>query len=307
MRHKLSAGAYFKRYYQLYLLALPGMACILLFSYIPIFGWYMAVSDYQIGKQIWEAPFAGFKYFREFFIDSGEALSVIRNTLVMNVGTLVLSLSLAMLFAIMLHEMRGRRYKKLVQSVTFFPYFLSWVMLYSVVYSLFSNSDGAVNNTLMRWGLIQKPINLMGDPKLSWVEIISLNIWNGLGYDSVIFIAAIASIPAEQFEAAQIDGATRWQKIWYVTLPNLLGTLSVLLIMSVGWLFNSGLDKYFLFTNSMNIETMEVFDYYVYRYGMKLFNYSYATAVSVTQALVSIILITGVNAFARHHSEHAIF
>lgn len=297
---------FFSRYYQLYLMALPGMLCILIFSYVPLVGWWMSVSDYQVGKSIWKGKFVGLKYFKEFFIDSGEALNVIENTLVMNICSMILGLFFAMIFAILLKEMRGKVYKKIVQSVTFFPYFLSWVMMYAVVYSLFSNSSGAVNDTLLKLGIIKKPINLMGDPKLAWLEMISVNLWNGLGYDSVIFIAAIAGIPEEQYEAAQIDGATRGKRIWYITLPNLWGTLRVLLIMYTGWLMSSNLDKYFVFTNTMNIERMEVFDYYVYRYGLKLFNYSYATAVSVVQALVSIVLILSVNGIAKKRGDNSL-
>lgn len=294
---------------QRYLLMMlfPAMLCITLFSYLPLTGWVMAFTDYQVGKSMWRAPFAGLKYFREFFVDSGEAFAVIRNTLVMNVLSLLLGLVAAMAFAILLKEVRSRTLQKSVQYATFLPYFMSWVILYAVVYSLFSVSNGAINETLVALKLLDAPLNVLGDPQYSWTLIICVNIWNSLGYNSVIFIAAIAGINGEEYEAAEIDGAGRWVRIRYITIPHLIPTLMVLLIMNAGWLLNSGLDQYFIFTNSMNMEKMEVFDYYIYRYGLKLFNYSYATAVSIIKTGVSILLLIGVNRLARKVNGRALF
>ncbi|MEA4890010.1 MAG: ABC transporter permease subunit [Clostridiaceae bacterium] len=292
---------------ELYFMALPGLLIILVFTYIPIFGWYMAFSNYQLGKSIWDAQFIGLKYFKEFFIDSTEALSVIRNTLVMNISTLVLSLFSALAFAILLQELRNHRFMKVIQTVSFFPYFMSWVILYAVIYSLISVTNGAFNTTLLKLGWISEAKNILGDSRYSWLLIICVNIWNGLGYNSVIFISAIAGIGSEQYESAQIDGANRFQKILYITVPNLVPTLVVLLIINTGYVFNSGLDQYFIFTNTLNISTMEVLDYYIYRYGMKLMNYSYATAAGIIKTFISIILIFIVNGLAKKYSDKSIF
>lgn len=298
-----------KIYNQRYLLfmLLPALICITLFSYAPIFGWVMAFTDYQVGLSMWSAPFVGLKHFKEFFMDSGEAFGVIRNTLVMNVLSLLIGLFLALVFAILLREVNSKRLQKSVQYATFLPYFMSWVILYAVVYSLFSVSNGAINETLMALHIISKPLNILGDPKYSWALIVGVNTWNSLGYNSVIFIAAIAGIPQEQYEAAEIDGAGRWAKIINITVPNLIPTLMVLLIMNTGWLLNNGLDQYFIFTNSMNMEKMEVFDYYIYRYGLKLFNYSYATAVSIIKTGVSILLLIIVNRVSKKNYGRSLF
>jgi len=180
-------------------------------------------------------------------------------------------------------------------------------VLYSVIYSMFSVGSGAVNQTLVNMGILKEPVNLLGDAAYSWFLIVAVNTWNSLGYSSVIFIATIAGIPDELYEAAEMDGASRFGKIVYITIPNMVPTLIILLIMNSGWIFNSGLDQYFMFTNPTNMSTMEVFDYYIYRYGMKLFNYSYATAVGIVKTLVSFILLILVNRLSRRYSGKALF
>lgn len=294
------------RYRQLYLMLLPALAAVGVFTYAPLFGWWMAFSDYKLGKPIFNAPWAGLKYFIEFFTDTAGAGHVIVNTLVMNVASLVLGLLCALAFAVFLKEVRWRWFRRMVQSISFFPYFMSWVIIYAVVYALFS-SDGAVNSTLHSLGLIDKSINVLGNPKSSWGLIITVNVWNILGYNSVMFIAAIAGIPEEQYEAARIDGATRYHEIRHVTLPNLVPTLVVLLILGSGSIFNSYLDQFFIFTNTLNISTMEVFDYYIYRFGLKLGNFSYATAVGVVKTLVSVILLVGINWISRKATDQSLF
>ena len=291
---------------QLYLMLLPAVVAVVIFTYAPLFGWWMAVSDYQLGKPILQAPWAGFKYFIEFFTDSAGAGQVILNTVVMNVSSLVLGLVCALAFAIFLKEVRFHKFRRFVQSASFFPYFMSWVIIYAVIYALFSN-DGAVNATLQSLGLIDRSINVLGNPKASWGLIIAVNVWNILGYNSVMFIAAIAGIPEEQYEAARIDGATRFHEMRHVTLPNLVPTFVVLLILGSGSIFNSYLDQFFIFTNTLNISTMEVFDYYIYRFGLKLGNFSYATAVGVVKTLVSLILLVGVNWISRKATDRSLF
>ncbi len=291
---------------QLYLMLLPAVVAVAVFTYAPLFGWWMAFSDYQIGKSIFDAPWAGFKYFIEFFTDTAGAGHVIINTVVMNVSSLVLSLVCALAFAVSLKEVRWRKFRRFVQSASFFPYFMSWVIIYAVIYALFSN-DGAVNASLQSLALIDKPINILGNPATSWGLIILVNVWNILGYNSVMFIAAIAGIPDEQYEAARIDGATRFHEMWHVTLPNLIPTLIVLLILGSGSIFNSYLDQFFIFTNTLNISTMEVFDYYIYRFGLKLGNFSYATAVGVVKTLVSLVLLVGVNWISRKATDQSLF
>jgi putative aldouronate transport system permease protein len=291
---------------QLYWMILPAMVAVAVFTYAPLFGWWMAFSDYKLGKPIFDAQWVGLKYFIEFFTDSAGAGQVIVNTVVMNLASLLLSLVCALVFAIFLKEVRWPKFRRFVQSASFFPYFMSWVIIYAVIYALFS-SDGAVNASLQSIGLIDKPLNILGNAKTSWGLIITVNVWNILGYNSVMFIAAIAGIPEEQYEAARIDGATRYHEMLHVTLPNLIPTLIVLLILGSGSIFNSYLDQFFIFTNTLNISTMEVFDYYIYRFGLKQGNFSYATAVGIVKTLVSLVLLIGVNWLSRKTTDQALF
>ena len=304
-KHRNLRKIYRQRY--AYIMLLPALICTILFSYLPLSGWIMAFTDYKVGKSMWSAPWTGLKQFKYFFLESGDAFPVIRNTVVMNVFSILLGLGAAFFFAILLNEVKSRMFSKLVQSASFFPYFMSWVVLYAVIYSMFSMGSGAVNTTLMNIGMIKEPMNILGNTAYSWFLIVAVNTWNSLGYNSVIFIATIAGIPREMYEAAEMDGAGRFSKIAYVTIPNMIPTLIVLLIMNSGWIFNSGLDQYFVFTNPTNMETMEVFDYYIYRYGMKLFNYSYATAVGIIKTMVSLVLLVFVNKLSRKYGGKSIF
>lgn len=291
----------------LYIMLFPALIGVAIFSYIPLSGWYMAFTSYRVGRSMWEAPWAGLYQFKSFFLESSDALSIIRNTVIMNVLTILVGLSTSFLFAILLKEVRFKAFGKFVQTVSFFPYFMSWVILYSLIYAMFAVESGAINQTLVELGILNEGLNILGDKAYSWWLIVVVNTWNYLGYNSVIFIASIAGIPEEQYEAAEIDGADRFQRVLYVTIPHMIPTLIVLLIMNSGWIFNSSLDQYFCFTNATNRETMEVFDMYIYRYGLKLLNYSYATAVGLLKTVFGFTMLIIVNNLSRRYSEKSIF
>ncbi len=288
----------FKQRY-LYAMMMPAFICILVFNYLPLAGWLMAFKNYQTGLSLWKAEWIGLEQFRTFFVESSDFIYVIKNTLVMNVGSLVVNMFIAVTFAILLKELRVPLFSKTIQTVSFFPFFISFVTVYSVFYVLFAVNSGAINESLMNLGILKEPINVLGDEKYSWLIIILMNAWKSTGYNTIIFLSTIASIPAEEYEVANIEGAGRFQTIFYVTLPNMMPTIVVLLIMNSGWLFSSNLEQFFLFTNPTNWSTMEVFDMYIYKFGLKQLNYSYATAVGIIKSLVSIALLMGVNAVAK--------
>ncbi len=292
----------FKQLYKqkyLFLMVSPAVLFVLVFNYSTLGGWIIAFKDYKIGLDIRESAWVGLHNFKSFLFTNDDYIYLIRNTLMMNFGILIVSLGGAMLFAILLNELKSRHFTKFVQTASFFPFFISWVIVYSISSSLLSVSNGVFNETLIRWGILENGINLLGDPKYAWGLAIFINLWKTLGYNGVIFIAAIASISPELYEAAEIDGANRWHKIKYVTIPGLMTTLVVLLILNSGWILNSNWDMYFLFTNSMNWEKMEVLDMYIYKYGLKLTNYPYATAVGILKSIVSILLIFSVNKLSK--------
>lgn len=286
---------------------LPAFACIFVFHYVPLAGWIIAFKNYNVGSSLLEAEWIGLSQFKTFFLETSDFVYIIRNTLVMNVLTLIVTLSSSFCFAILINELPSRRTARVVQTVSFFPFFVSWVITYSIIHALFSASTGAINVALIRLGIIEKGLDVLGGERYAWPLIVAMNGWKSLGYGSVIFLAAIAGIPREQFEAAEIDGAGRFGRIWHVTVPNMMPTLVVLLILNSGWILSSDFSQYFLFTNPTNWERMEVFDMYVYKFGLKLLNYPYATAVGIVKTVVSLFILLNVNLISRKVHGRAIF
>lgn len=281
------------------LMLLPGFLAILFFTYLPLSGWYLAFSDYKLGGSIFGGQWVGLKYFKKILMESSDLEYLVRNTLVMNGVSMLLNIVVALAFAIMLKEFFWKPGAKAVQTVAFFPYFVSWTIIYSVASALLSVNSGAINQALVRAGILSEGWNVLGDAKYSWGLIIVLNLWKTAGYNTVIFLSAIAGIPMEQYEAAALDGAGRIQQITHITLPNLLPTASVLLIMNAGWILNSNLEQFFVFQNATNWSKMEVLDMYIYKFGLKMLDFSYATAMSIIKTIVSILMLLVVNAITK--------
>ena len=279
----------------LLLMLLPAFLCIIFFNYFPLSGWYIAFSEYKLGGSIFGGEFVGFKYFLKIIQESSDLGYLIRNTLVMNGVSIFLNIFSALVLAILLKEIRWNRGSKLIQTVTFFPYFVSWVISYAIVWSLLAVNSGAINQVLKNNGVIQKGLNVLGDPKYSWTLVILLNLWKNIGYNTIIFLSSIAGIPTEQYEAAALDGANRFQKVRYITLPNLLPTAAVLLIMNAGWVLNSSLEMMFIYNNATNWSRMETLDMYIYKFGLSMLDFPYATAMTIIKTIVSILLLLFVN------------
>ncbi len=285
--------------HRLYIMMIPMLVAVTLFCYIPLSGWAMAFTDYQLGGSMFGGEFIGLKQFGYFFTQAVDSSYVIRNTLVINLSSLAINLVSACAFAILLNEVRTSSLRRIVQSFSFFPFFVSWVITYSIFNSFLSMQTGVINVLLKDAGLIDKGINFLSDAKYSWGLILFVNFWKSIGYNSVIFLAAISGIDQEQYEAASIDGASHMQKIRHITLPGLMPTLVMLLIMNSGWIFSSNFEEFNLFSNSVNWQTMEVLDVYVYRYGLKLLDYSYATAVGIIKTVASLVMFFLVNLVAK--------
>jgi len=296
-----------KRQRYLLLMLAPAFILTVIFAYLPLGGWVLAFKKFQLGKSIFSGQWTGLLQFKRFLIDGSDFAYLIRNTLVINILSVIQNILMAVVFAILLSEVRTKPLAKSVQTVTFFPYFISWVITYSVVWSLLAVRSGAINQFLISAGIIKKGINIMGDARYSWPFMIYLNLWKYTGYNTIIFLATISGIAQEQYEAAAIDGAGRFSRIWFVTLPHMIPTMVILLILNSGWIFNSNLEQFFIFTNSTNQETMEVLDMYVYKFGLKLLDYPYATAVGILKTSVSVLLLLAVNWISKKVSGSAIF
>ena len=290
-----------------YLMLLPVLIVVALFTYKPVVYWVIAFKDYKIGKSIFAGEWVGFRYFVEFFKDSGDALNVFKNTLGYNLTNLVVGTLSAMAFAILLNEIQHKKLQRFIQSASIFPFFVSWVITYSFCRAFFSTGTGLFNTILMKAGIIKKGFNILGDTRYTFGLVVFANLWKGLGYSTVIYLSTIAGIDQEQYEAADIDGAGRWNKIRYITIPSLMGTMAVLLVLNSGSLLSSNFDMFYQFSNPTNQTATEVFDMYVYRFGLKLARYPYATAVGIFKTATSLALVLFSNSFYHRMTGRSIF
>ncbi|WP_026657984.1 ABC transporter permease subunit [Butyrivibrio sp. AC2005] len=282
--------------YQLFLLVLPFIVLVLLFSYYPLYGWLYAFYDYKPPKTLANSAFVGFKWFASLVstdVKVKQLIQVLKNTFAMSGLTLGTSW-LPMLFAVFLNEIRGVKFRKFVQTVTTLPNFVSWVMVYSIAFSLF-NSTGMMNSLLMKMGVISTPILFLQSSEHVWFTQWLWLTWKNLGWAAIMYIAAISSIDDELIQAAKVDGATRMQVIWHITIPSLLPTYFVLLVLNVANFLNNGMEQYYVFQNAFNKDYIQVLDLYVYNMAMGSGGYSVSVAISMLKSLVSLVLLFIVN------------
>lgn len=278
--------------FKLFLLTLPFLVGVLIFSYLPLFGWSYAFFDYKPGVPLAKSVFVGFKWFLMPFqnpVLRDQFMRVMQNTLGINFLYMA-TMILPMFYAVFLVEIRSTVYRKLVQTLTTIPNFISWVLVYSAFFALMS-SEGLINNLMIQWGITTTPTNFLANTDLMWLKMLGYHHWKGLGWGAIVYISAITSIDQEIYEAADIDGAGRFARIWHITLPHLIPTFFVLLILQIGNIINNGIDQYMVFSNAMTQDKIEVLDLYVYNNGLKLGNISYATAIGMWKSSISLILI----------------
>lgn len=274
-----------------------GIIYLIIFNVIPMFGLIIGFKNYKINSGIagmFTSPWVGLKYFREFVTDYKFA-RLVRNTIALSVLKLVLTFPMPILFALMVNEIRNLRFKKILQTASYLPHFISWIIISGISFQ-FLSAGGIINNVLMKVFGMAKPINFMTDPKLFWGLAVFLDIWKEMGWWTIIFLASIAGINPDLYEAAQIDGASRMQRIRFITLPNITSTIVVVLIMTIGNLLGGGLsgsnfEQSYLLGNSVNADTSEIIQTYVFKVGLQEGRYSYATAVGLIQSVISLILI----------------
>lgn len=295
-----------KKKIKLFLLLLPFMCLPLVFSYAPLFGWSYAFIDFSPGKSIFESDFAGLKYFQRIFNNPKDFLQVMRNTLCLSFLNICCSV-LPAIFAIAISQLNSKRYAKIVQTCTSIPNFISWVLVYSMVFMLLSSEDSALNILLKNAGMITESVNPLGSAKYAWFVQVAIGIWKSLGYNAIIYLSAISSIDQELYQAAEVDGANNWQRIIHITVPGLLSTFFVLLLLAISNMLSNGFDQYWLLGNSMTWEKLEVFDTYVYRLGIKNMEYSLATAMGMFKSIVSICLLTFANWASKKLRGESIF
>ncbi|MBO2516196.1 MAG: ABC transporter permease [Clostridiales bacterium] len=281
--------------YRLFLMILPVIFLSFLFCYLPIYGWRYSFFDLVTGDYTLTAnKFVGFKNFKYLFQNGGDTLRVLRNTLVMS-GLGIATSWLPIAFAVLLAEVPSTKFQRLVQTFTTIPNFISWVLVYAVALAIFSR-DGFLNQLI---GIItgNRPDTIyLQDGSNTWLKMLLWGTWKGLGWSAIIYIAGISGIDQQLFEAAKVDGASRWQCIWHVTIPGLLPTYMVMLLLSIAGILSNGMEQYLVFENAWNTETIEVLDLYVYNLGMGSSpNLPLATVVGVTKSFIGITLLLVAN------------
>lgn len=283
----------------LFLLALPFVAAVFLFSYLPLAGWIYAFFDYTPGIPLSQTDFVGLEKFMDVVANGEDVLRVLRNTAVLSFMSILTS-PLPVILAILLTEVKSNKFKKVVQTVTTLPNFIGWVIIFSLSFAMFS-SEGLLNQILMDTGIISEPLNVLANEGNVWFFQTGLLLWKTVGWSSIIYLAAIAGIDSEQYDAAKVDGANRFRTILHVTVPGIVPTFVVLLLLSVGSLLNAGssMDQYLVFYNTLVADKIEVLDLYVYRLGLVVNDYSFATAVGILKTIVSIMLLFTVNTISK--------
>nr|WP_288975331.1 ABC transporter permease subunit [uncultured Blautia sp.] len=281
---------------RLFYCIVPFIVLCFLFSYFPLHGWLYAFFDYKPPLKLSQCDFVGWKWFRTLFTNTTQIMQmfqVMKNTFAMSLLGIFTSI-LPMGFAVFLNEIKCKWFKNLVQTLTTLPNFISWVLVYSVAFSLFTDS-GMVNTWLQNMAIITTPVKFLDSDTHVWLWMTLWNIWKGLGWGAIMYLAAISGIDAELYEAARVDGANRFQLMRNITLPALMPTFFVLLMMAVANFLNNGMDQYYVFQNSFNKAHIQVLDLYVYNIGMTGSSLSLATAISMMKSIVSVTLLFIVN------------
>jgi len=289
--------------YKLFLMILPFVILCFVFSYLPLWGWRYAFYNYKPGSELSRENFVGFKWFTFLFENPAtraDIVRVLRNTLVMS-GLGLATSWLPIVFAIFLTEVKQGNLRKIIQTITTIPNFISWVLVYSFAFALFS-TEGFINSILIDLGIIESGTNYLMSGKHIWLKMWAWGTWKGLGWSAIIYIAGITSIDQQLYEAATIDGAGRFRKMWHITVPGLMPTYFVLLLLSIAGILSNGMDQYYVFKNSANKDTIEVLDLYVYILGLGSGgsgNIPMATVVGMIKSLVSITLLFTANKISK--------
>ncbi|AWB43199.1 protein lplB [Paenibacillus sp. CAA11] len=292
-----------QRYLQV--MALLGIVWMAVFCYVPMYGIIIAFKEYTITHSIADAPWVGLEHFRAFFEDE-ELGNVIRNTLGISLIKLVIGFPLPILFALFLNELRAMRFKKAVQTISYLPHFLSWVILGGILTTWLAET-GLINNVLLSLHLIKEPISFLAEPSYFWSIVVTSDIWKELGWSAIIYLAAMAGVSPDLYEAATIDGAGRFQKMRYITLPCIRGTIAILFILAVSGILNSNFDQILVLRNSLNESASNVIDIYVYQTGLLSSRYSYSTAVGLIKSIIALILLLFANSVTKRLNNTSLF
>lgn len=308
-QQKPNKKSYIKRLssqYQLLILSVPFIALIILFNYVPLWGWIMAFQQYSPGKGIFGSEFVGFEHFAALFQDEMFFL-VLRNTLVMSVMSLTTGFFGAILLALLLNEVRSSFFKRTIQTITYIPHFVSWVVIANIVMVTLSPNGGIVNELLIKWGIVSEPILFMSKGEWFWIIHTVSGLWKELGWSTIIYLAVLVGLNQETYEAAEVDGANRFQRMLHISIPGLMPTAVMLLILNTGSLIAGGYESQMLLGNPLVQGYSKVLDLYALDYSFGIGQYSYGVAISMFKSVISILLVLFVNKIAKKFGQAHVF
>ncbi|WP_242403761.1 ABC transporter permease [Paenibacillus pini] len=280
-------------------MVIPALLLIFVFSYVPMYGLLIAFQDYNIFTGFLDSPWVGFKHFSMFF-HSPEFWTVINNTIIISLLKFCIGFPAPIILALMLNEVKNLFFKRIIQTVSYLPHFLSWVIVAGFAMSILSTDNGSLNILLQKLHLITEPIGFLGKAEYFWSIIVTSTVWKEIGFGSIVYLAAIAGVDPSLYEAAEMDGAGRIKKIFLITIPSILPVISIFMILAIGNLLSAGFEDILLLgTNPVLTQVSSVIDTYVYRVGINNQRFSYAAAVGLFKAVISVGLLTFANMFAR--------
>ena len=289
----------------LLLFFLPCVIWMLVFCYAPMGGLVIAFKDYKLSKGIWASDWVGLKYFIQFFTSTRSAL-IIRNTICLSLIKLGFGFFIPIIFAMLLNEVRHKQLLRVTQTVSYLPHFLSWSICTLIISQLLSPNGGILMEGASKLFGFEKT-NLFAIPDAVWGLSFASEIWKETGWNSIIYLAALSGIPAELYEAGELDGASKWQRIWHISLPGIMPTVCIILIMNTGGILNTNFDQMWLFRNSANLSKAEMIDTYVYQRAIYELKYSFGTAVGLFKSIINVLLLLGVNYTIRSLGHESLF
>ncbi|MGN7761406.1 ABC transporter permease [Paenibacillus sp. 22594] len=289
----------------LYMMSVPFVLWAFVFNYLPLWGWTMAFQKYKPGKSFFEQKWVGLKYFKELFQDE-QFFNALRNTLAMSIMGLLAGFIIPIIFAVLLNEVRLMFLKRFVQTVSYLPHFVSWVVAAGIITKMLSTDNGAVNDLLMSLHLISEPIQFMAKGNMFWGIVTASDVWKETGWNTIIYLAAISGIGPELYEAARVDGASRLQQVRNITLPGIRTTIVILLIISIGHLISIGFEKQFLLGNNLVRDYSQTLDLYALNYGLGMGRFSFGTAINIFNSVVSVILLFVANGIFKKITKESI-
>jgi hypothetical protein len=299
--NKKSLKSKLLHYWPLYVMLLPAIIYYILICYVPMAGNVLAFKEYSFKKGIWGSDFVGLRYFESFF-KSYDALRLIKNTLTVGFIKCILEFPFAIILALLLNELKNLKFKKASQTITYLPHFLSSVIIVTMIQRLLAPNNGVINQIIAGLGGDGSTFFLM-DAKYFLGILFSMDLWRNIGWDSIIYLAAISSVDTSLYEAAQMDGCGKLKRMWHITLPGIRGTIGLLFIMGVGGLLSSGFEQIYLLRTPGNMQLADTLDTYVVRVGLQGGQFGYATAIGLIQGLVGLVLVIGTNKICKKLTE----